>query len=111
VIVTSTRPSVRWGVRRRRRRRDGRRLVQPPGRVERLGAGPRPSRLVLGQLPFQLASLFDRRARTELLQLNSRRSSISPSASGSPPTSNGSRLAHSTASSIDLTWRISPRLF
>jgi hypothetical protein len=37
---------------------------------------------------------------------NSWRISISPSASGSPPASNGSRLAHSMASSIDCTWRI-----
>src|SRR5829696_6704073 len=45
---------------------------RPPGtpdRVNRLTAGPRPSRLVLGQLPLELAPPFHRRALTELLQL------------------------------------------
>src|ERR671912_392442 len=40
-----------------------------PDRVNRLTAGPRPSRLVLGQLPLELAPPFHPRALTELLQL------------------------------------------
>src|SRR5829696_7727507 len=79
------------------------RLVHPPDRVDRLTAGQRPSRLVLGQLPLELAPHSTARLSPNSSSSNSWRSSISPSASGSPPASNGSRLAQSMASSIDIT--------
>jgi len=81
------------------------RLVHPPDRVDRLTAGPRSSRLLLGQLPFELAPHSTAGRSPNSSSSNNWRSSISPSASGSPPASNGSRLAQSMASSIDCTWR------
>src|SRR5215211_6278716 len=48
---------------------DDRPARPPPDRVVGLTAGPRPSCLLLGQLPSELAPSFDRRALTELLQL------------------------------------------
>jgi hypothetical protein len=79
------------------------RLVHPPDRVDRLTAGPRSPCLSSWATPFELAPHSTAGRSPNSSSSNSWRSSISPSASGSPPASNGSRLAHSMASSIDFT--------
>lgn len=82
------------------------RLVHLPDRVDRLATGQRSSCLLLGQLPSSWPLHSTAGPSPNSSSSNSWRISISPSASGSPPASNGSRLAHSMASPIDFTWRI-----
>jgi hypothetical protein len=82
-------------------------LVMPTTSPRAFSSGPPElSRLLLRQLPFELAPHSTAGLSPNSSSSNSWRISISPSASGSPPASNGSRLAHSMASSIDFTRRI-----
>ena len=81
-------------------------LVHPPDRVDRLTAGPRSSRLLPGQLPFELAPSFDRRALTELLQLEQLAGLDLPFGLGLTAGLKREPLGPFDGLSIDFTWRI-----